>query len=252
MSKIMKETITKYGDYYVIRTVTESQAEVEATFEIYDNDFNRLAMQLGRNYNAANTDRINEFKEAGKDVFLGKASPICIICGEVFPETVANEMAAIWERIPREKVNYYRTLLELPLERIEEFEVGGKQYYAYYDGKTIYDEDENGNAINGEIPVILDEIFNKHDKDVKREFAQAVKNNLLLAGKPAILGPHCPVKLAYDPVDKREAYIENTDQTTVGIWTVTDLDEQIKYQELLDFQKKHKNLGLNLTSTENK
>ena len=255
MDKITKETIYCYPigkeDYYVLRTATfntDSPAEEKAVkFDIFNSKFNRLAMQLGVRWREASKDRLKEFEEQDRDVFLGEASPISVICGQVVLNHNLEDYAAIWERIDIEQVMHYKSILELPIERIVELENDGKQFYAYYDGKSFYDEDESGKEINGEGPTFLDDDFNIHYMDVSKDRAKEIKTDLLIKGKPAIIGPHSPVKLVYDKADKREIYVPNDDPNTVGIWFLTSIDEKCEYQELLDYQKKNKSLGLNLT-----
>lgn len=238
---------TDNGTYYILETTYNVNTEDE-TFvtDILDSKFNKLAMQLGRRYKLVADDRLNELKTAGKDVFLGKASPISVICDSIKLNYDLDELRAIWERPTREQVIHYKSLLGLPIERIEKIENDGKQFYAYYDGKSFYDEDESGKEINGEGPTILDDSFNIHYMDVNKEQAEDLKTKLLLVGKPAFIGPHSPVKLVYDREDKREIYVPNDDPNTVGIWFVTFIEEKAEYQELLDVQKKNKALGLNL------
>jgi hypothetical protein len=262
MGKIVKETMDTYicdgKEYYVLRTVTynsESTESEDVKFAVFDSNFNKLAMQLGMRWREASSDRLKEFKEQDRDVFLGKASPISIICGQVHYNHNLDLYRAIWEKSTPEEIKKYKSLLGLSEEefenaeaneRIEEIENDGKAFYMYYPGTTFADEDDEGNSIDAENYDFLDDEFNVFLENVKISNAQERKNALREQGIDVIIGSRSPLIQAYDPMDKRECLLPNADTTKVGLWRRPTIQDAAHYKELLT-KKKNKTLGVSLT-----
>ena len=262
MGKIVKETMETYicdgKEYYVLRTATynsESTESEDVKFAIFDSNFNKLAMQLGMQWAKVADANLKEFSEKGKDVFLGEASPISVICGQVLYNHNLELYRTIWEKSTPKEIKKYKSLLGLSdeefenaetNERIEEIENDGKAFYMYYPGTTFADEDEDGNSIDAENYAFLDEEFNVFFENVKISNAQERKNALREQGIDVIIGSRSPLIQVYDPMDKRECLLPNADTTKVGLWRRPTIQDAAHYKELLT-KKNNKTLGVSLT-----
>lgn len=260
MDKIIRETMTEYTldekTYYVLCTIygdedakkdvisdPEDENKICARnvkYDIFDENFNRLAMQLGLRYEMVAADRISEFEEDGHDVFLGEASPISIICGSFLKNKDLDKYRAIWEKPTVDQIAHYQSLLPSPKDRMESIENEGKQFYIYYTGTTYADENEKGKKIERENRVYLDEYFNSFYLNVKKEEAQKMRIKLMNAGLPAIVGPHSPLKTVYAG-NGEEMELPNTDTDTVGIWLISEPGARSRYRKLLDKKNTKKN-----------
>lgn len=120
-------------------------------------------------------------------------------------------------------------------ERIIPIMNEGKQFFIYFTGNIIGDEDHNGKLIEKEETVYLDDNFNKFICNVNKDRAGNFAFDARKVGVKALVGPHSP---EIETVDGK--YVPNRDSNTVGIWEEPRKEDLVKYQSLLIKQNKER------------
>lgn len=241
---ITNERIFKYymnkETYYILETrYNVGEENEELVSDVLDPNFNRLAMLLGRRHNLVEQDRLNELKKQGKDVFLGKASPISIICDSVVKNIDLDGLRAIWERPTEKQVKHYKALLRVSSERLVAIDNEGKQYYIHFASKLHVDENRRGELIEVETFDYLDENFNRFiiniSNDRVEHFAKVIGEKAKEQGREIFVGAHSP-----EIEDVNGDYVPNTDPNTVGIWEKATNAELVHFQSMLNSQNRMK------------
>ena len=131
-------------------------------------------------------------------------------------------------------------------KRIVSVENENKLFFIYFDGTTHYDEDFNGNKIEKENAVYLDENLNTFVMNVDKSYSKDMLDHFLESNIPAFIGPHSPEIEQVRRVREngksilKEVMIPNENPNTVGIWRLSTKEEKLKYTNLLLKQNKER------------
>lgn len=240
MSEIIRERLSEHFEngknYYVVEKVLGSSGKIdEINYDILDENFNRLAMQLGVRHNEVSEERLAEFKNEGKNVFLGEASPISIICDKYCVNFDLDRLRAIWEILDEEELKHYKTLLRASNERLLPIDNEGKQYYIHFTSKIHGDENYRGKFIEALTFEYLDENFNKFiinvSKDSAEHYSNVIGEKAKENGREVFIGAHSP-----EIEDVNGDYVPNIDSNTVGIWEKATPTEIAFYKSMIDRQ----------------